>query len=328
MRVLLHHKIISTHIYHGNQFEIIPFLYMPATQKRFLDNALRLLEQKNSLHVIIDLEDSLKNTDLISEIKNKDLGRKTMSEYAYSFSKYLHRVWVRINGVNTPYFVDDLQTMFSLKCLIHGLVLPKAEDPEVIQDLLKYFDVIPLIETQKGFANRESLMASGIRFVRFGPQDYFFEKQVFPLPQSPYSSALFDSVIDDFLITAQQHDTVFVCPIFTNLKLEEDFLISHRYIFQKFCKTRIGVTALTPTQLTWVERLQTEDWTEIAAHYRTWTFKELATYAQQSVSGHKKRKNPNLSVSHSHDSGEYNTPYSVFSANSYLNQIQENREGF
>jgi hypothetical protein len=206
------------------------------------------------------------------------------------------------------------------------LVLPKAEDAEVIKNLLQYFDVIPLIESQKGFANREDLMASNVQFVRFGPQDYFFEKQVFPLPQSPYSSAIFDNVIDDLLITAQQRDKVFVCPIFTNLKLEEDFLMSHRYIFQKFCKTRIGVTTLTPTQLKWVERLQTEDWTEIKAHYRTWSLKELAAYAQQSVSGHKKRKNPNLSVSHSHDSGEYNTPYSVFSANFFLNQIQQNRE--
>ena len=301
---------------------------MPATQRQFLDNGLKLLDQKPNLHIIIDWEDSLKNSDTKSEMRNKDLGRKTTAEYAHDFKKYLHRVWVRINGIHTRYFADDLQTMFYLKCQIDGVVLPKAEDAEAVQELQQYFNVIPLIESQKGFANRENLMASNVQFVRFGPQDYFFEKQVFPLPQSPHVSALFDTVIDDFLITAEQHDTVFVCPIFNNLKLEENFLKAHRYIFQKLHKTRIGVTVLTPTQLEWIEKLQNQNWHTIQANHQSYTLKELETLAQLIISAHEKRENHDLSVSHLRESGHYVTPYQYIAAKKFLDQIRNDQEAF
>lgn len=112
--------------------------------------------------VIIDLEDAVAP-------EAKDLARTCAGRHELSRKPVL----VRINGVGSPWFEDDLAALAVAS--ISGVVLPKAErdtDIRAVRDSLGDVAVVPLIETARGLINvAETLSAAGVAVAAFGSLD-------------------------------------------------------------------------------------------------------------------------------------------------------------
>ena len=93
--------------------------------------------------VIFDLEDAVSGTE-------KDSARFLVTSYLKNYSPSLE-VIVRINGFDTPFYVEDLKALFMLDNL-NTIMLPKArvEDllqlSEMIKNNKKDIKIIPIIE--------------------------------------------------------------------------------------------------------------------------------------------------------------------------------------
>lgn len=93
--------------------------------------------------VIFDLEDAVSGTE-------KDSARFLVYSYLKTYTPNLE-VIVRINGFDTPFYQEDLQTLFALDNL-NTIMLPKArvEDLEKLSEMIKNnkknIKIIPIIE--------------------------------------------------------------------------------------------------------------------------------------------------------------------------------------
>ena len=99
--------------------------------------------------VIIDLEDGV-------DEQNKDAARKQVADWLGKAQP----VYVRINGINSPWLDDDL-TLIGQQTGLQGLVIPKAEDPEAIaalaQTLPAELPLLLILESALGIWNARAL---------------------------------------------------------------------------------------------------------------------------------------------------------------------------
>ena len=75
---------------------------------------------------------------------------------------------VRVNAVDTPWFADDTSALTGVAPA--GIVLPKAEDAQALQEMAARFPgamLLPLVETAKGFAALSRLAATTASIGRF-----------------------------------------------------------------------------------------------------------------------------------------------------------------
>jgi citrate lyase subunit beta/citryl-CoA lyase len=89
------------------------FLYVPANREKFLDKALGLPADA----FILDLEDSV-------PLPEKENARAGVKAYAPKIAD--HRVWVRVNGLETGLAEADLDAVIGVNG-IAGIFLPKVE---------------------------------------------------------------------------------------------------------------------------------------------------------------------------------------------------------
>ena len=111
--------------------------------------------------VIVDLEDAVPPAE-------KDAARASV----LASLDAAHPVWLRINGGQTPWFMAD-RALCGLPG-IAGIVLPKAESPELIAELhtATARPVLPIIESGMGLAMLAGIAgASGTQRVMFGSID-------------------------------------------------------------------------------------------------------------------------------------------------------------
>jgi len=136
-------------------------LYMPATNQRAMQKAQSLPADV----IIFDLEDAV-------AVDQKDNARQILREQLAQNDYARREVMVRINGADTPWFADDLALVRDLD--IHGVVLPKVESTEVIQDVISIltitetvinsgFRIWPMIETPKGVFSVHEIIAFDAR---------------------------------------------------------------------------------------------------------------------------------------------------------------------
>lgn len=114
--------------------------------------------------IVIDLEDAVATGDKV----------------AARMAAQSHRiaglpVYVRVNGADTPWHDDDLQALKNTA--LAGIVLPKADEPDVVARLRKRLGrdipVLPLIESARGMEARQALLsAEGVLCAIFGSLDY------------------------------------------------------------------------------------------------------------------------------------------------------------
>lgn len=125
-------------------------LYMPCSNTRALEKAASLPVDV----LLFDLEDAVSPD-------NKAVARENIAK-ALQQHDYQHREKIiRINGLDTEWAKQDCEQLKS--CEFDGLLLPKAETVEQINQVLALFGKnIPIwlmIETSKGVLNVESLAA-------------------------------------------------------------------------------------------------------------------------------------------------------------------------
>lgn len=148
------------------------WMFVPGSDSKKIEKAQQLPADM----IIFDLEDAV-------VLNEKESARKKVKE-ALQKSGNCRNV-VRVNSVNTPYFVDDVKEMVSEG--LHGIMLPKSEAREqilLLDELLSKTEeemglnhkiaIIPLIESALGVCQADQIAASSSRVqcLAFGSVDY------------------------------------------------------------------------------------------------------------------------------------------------------------
>ena len=122
--------------------------------------------------IIVDLEDAVSPSEKVAARDNLSSGLDSVSGAS---------VWIRLNGVDTPWHADDLAALNGLN--IQGVILPKAESATTLQDVRRQLGgsiaVIGLIETARGVHNAEEI-ASACDRLAFGSVDYALDMNCRP----------------------------------------------------------------------------------------------------------------------------------------------------
>ncbi len=150
-------------------------LYVPGNMPSMLQNVTIF----DADVVQLDLEDAV-------PLSEKDAARILVRKFLDGYAVRRQEVFVRINGLDTPYAEDDLREV--LPALPDGIRLPKADTPEVVEHLdtlltefeesfdgrLGRFKIIPSIETAHAVIHAFDVARSSERIVAlaFGAEDY------------------------------------------------------------------------------------------------------------------------------------------------------------
>jgi citrate lyase subunit beta/citryl-CoA lyase len=150
-------------------------LYVPGNMPGMLQN-IPVFEADG---VMIDLEDAV-------PLVEKDSARLLARNFLASYKERNKEMFVRINGLDTPYAADDLREI--LPALPDGIRLPKADYPEIVERLdtllteqeeklgleIGHFKIIPSIESAQGVLNCVETARASKRLVAlaFGAEDY------------------------------------------------------------------------------------------------------------------------------------------------------------
>ena len=111
------------------------FLYVPANREKFLEKAMGLPADA----FILDLEEFRAGG-------GKENARAGVKAYAPKIAN--HRVWVRVNGLETGLAEADLDAVIGVKG-IAGIFLPKVETRE---EVLRWDAAIAALENARGLA--------------------------------------------------------------------------------------------------------------------------------------------------------------------------------
>jgi len=143
-------------------------LYMPGSNERALEKARTLPADA----VIFDLEDAVSPSV-------KDQARQNVVN-AIRQGGYSNRVVVRINGLDTPWWKDDITALANLA--FSGVLLPKANSVEDVQTFASMIDELGfpaelpiwlMAETAQCIANAEAIFGahSRVKVVVMGTSD-------------------------------------------------------------------------------------------------------------------------------------------------------------
>jgi citrate lyase subunit beta/citryl-CoA lyase len=133
----------------------------------------------NADGVMIDLEDAV-------PLAEKDAARALARSFLAAFPDRSKEIFVRINGLDTKYALDDLKQV--LPGRPDGIRLPKADDPDFVERLdtllteyeerldleIGHFSILPSIESAVGVLNCVKTAQASRRIVAlaFGAEDY------------------------------------------------------------------------------------------------------------------------------------------------------------
>ena len=150
-------------------------LYVPGNMPGMLQN----IPVFRADGVMIDLEDAV-------PLSEKDTARLLARNFLRTFRERENEVFVRINGLDTRYALDDLKEV--LPAVPDGIRLPKADNPEVVERMdtllteyeerlelpIGHFRIIPSIESAVGILNCVETAQASKRIVAlaFGAEDY------------------------------------------------------------------------------------------------------------------------------------------------------------
>lgn len=177
-----------------NQIPIIQ--YLPLTRPKATKLFTKKLNNANVM-VILDLEDSaqdpfnINNTDKL-KIQAR-IGLDMISKDAGFITSC--KTYIRINGINTKYFEDDMQSVIAAcnnNMPLTGVFIPKVENYACIKDIVnrlsatnKKLEIVPMIETQKGMKNLPKIMENDknknlFSRIHYGHFDYCLNTQTWP----------------------------------------------------------------------------------------------------------------------------------------------------
>jgi hypothetical protein len=102
---------------------------------------------------------------------------------------------LRINGIDTEYFEEDLLMLERTKNLVewNAIFLPKINSATILDSFIlslkgtRYREIVPLAEHIEFFRNSDEIMQKckelPVKTVQFGHWDYFLSVEEFPTPQ-------------------------------------------------------------------------------------------------------------------------------------------------
>ena len=137
------------------------YLFIPGNTPSMIQN----LDIFESDVIIIDFEDSVTTYE-------KDSARTLIKNFLSKYSFDELEVYVRINSADSPYFTDDVNSLYNLN--ISGYVLPKAS-VEGIRELNKLTNkpIIPIIESPMALLRVEDIAKEkNVVALILGAEDY------------------------------------------------------------------------------------------------------------------------------------------------------------
>lgn len=136
------------------------WLFVPGDRPERFDKALT----SGADRVIVDLEDAVAPPA-------KSAARDAFARWTPSSPA---RVALRLNAADSPWFTDDLALLDARE--VATVVLPKAEDPQVLAELARRCpraSLVPLIESAAGLAAARALAAAArVERLAFGHIDF------------------------------------------------------------------------------------------------------------------------------------------------------------
>ncbi|MFA5560530.1 MAG: CoA ester lyase [Acholeplasmataceae bacterium] len=142
-------------------------LFIPASSPAMLQNA----DVFGADAVIFDLEDAI-------SVEEKDAARILLNRFLTRYPLDNIEVIVRINGLDSPYFLDDLESLKELR--INTIMVPKATVNDLIflDDWIKEYHAnkdlgfIPIIESAEAVLNiKEISMQKRVNGLLLGAED-------------------------------------------------------------------------------------------------------------------------------------------------------------
>lgn len=137
------------------------YLFVPATRIERIAKA----QASGAGAVIVDLEDAVATQD-------KEASRESLKQWLQSAEAL--PVYVRINAIDTPWYLQDCELCILSKVL--GVVVPKAEEPSLLIHLHQQLGgkpLFPLIETALGFHQVLTVAkVQGVERLLFGSIDF------------------------------------------------------------------------------------------------------------------------------------------------------------
>jgi len=155
------------------------FLFAPGNRPRMVQKVITF----GADAVILDLEDAV-------PIAEKAATRGTIKVALLSYPRERScKTYVRVNSLDTGLTADDVRDIMC--SALDGVILPKVESAEELRqgDAIVeraetaaglsggHIDLIPIVETAKGFLNAQAIAAAGTRARRlaFGAGDFTFD---------------------------------------------------------------------------------------------------------------------------------------------------------
>ena len=230
--------------------------FVPANRIGFLDK-IKDFSKYNNFKIIIDLEDSI--TDVFDEenaIKIKTEARENLIKNIDQLNGFEY--FIRINNPNSIHFENDKEVidfLFSSEHKPEGIVIPKTdsfEDIKIVSDYIKQesYKIIPLIETKKGIANLEEILEhENISSIIFGHHDYFYDSQIFPIPDSIIDSELYRKAVKEIFQKLDGKDIEFIDGIHPLLDDAKGLEESLQYLFNLQKTRTLGKLSIHPKQI-------------------------------------------------------------------------------
>jgi len=146
----------------------VTWLFVPGSRADRFDKAVAA----GADEVVIDLEDAV-GPD------SKDAARTDVVTWLAGGGPGSASAWVRVNAAGTPWFAADVEALAGpdRPTGLRGLVLPKAEDADVVGRLTGLLDgsagMVPLVESALGLlAALDLARVPGVTRLAFGSIDY------------------------------------------------------------------------------------------------------------------------------------------------------------
>ncbi|MDP2920370.1 MAG: CoA ester lyase [Dehalococcoidia bacterium] len=153
-------------------------IFVPGNQERRIEKALSIPADA----VIIDLEDSV-------PVAEKEAARNMLPGAISRLHTAGKQIFVRVNSLQTPYFVSDMKTAVAGK--VTGICLPKSESVTSVRQAEETIaeaertsgikagqtGIIALVETPRGLINVNEIASASRRVIgiAFGAEDYALE---------------------------------------------------------------------------------------------------------------------------------------------------------
>jgi len=313
------------------------YLFVPASENKSLLKSSELVKNEKTIR-IIDLEDSVKDANNMERSgRLKQDARKSLLEYLPNDNEPF---CLRINDLRSSFWQEDVELISSLKDkmdfenLCRGIVLSKTNSAEEIKELTKLLNdkgvnpaIIPLIETLQGVDNLGQIInEKNIKSIIFGHHDYFYEKGIFPIPNTALSSKEYRDTLEQITSILKDNKIGFIdgiCPYLYDKEIMQD---SCRYLYQQNKERNLGKLALNPKQVEAID--STDDWDkelELTSEDDEVSIEKKRDMARELVKMYENRLTAQLGVGRTEE--KYLSPQQYYLAQEILSEDNEkNRE--